>query len=87
MDNLKKIKLNFVFIFLLIVCIILLYFSKVYQVILISKNNITSSNFLLDAPFFAQIFFQDPASDLMESMVHFHQDVLFIMFLISILIT
>jgi len=45
-----------------------------------------SNNILLDAAFFGQIFFQDPATNIMEFMINFHHDILFIMFLIGILI-
>ena len=48
--------------------------------------SICSNNLLFDAPFFGQILFQDPATNVMEYMVYFHHDILFIMFLIFILI-
>lgn len=45
-----------------------------------------SNNLLFDAPFFGQILFQDPATNIMEYMIYFHHDVLFIMVLIFVLI-
>lgn len=45
-----------------------------------------NNNVILDAPFFGQILFQDPATNTMEYMIYFHHDVQFIMWLIFILI-
>lgn len=49
-------------------------------------NIISLSYVIQDAPFYKQYLFQDPATDTFEKMIHFHHDVLFIMYLIFILI-
>jgi hypothetical protein len=58
--------------------------SFVYNLTL--NNFFLYSNIFFDNPLNYNFFFQDPATNMMEYMIDFHHDILYIMFLIFILI-
>lgn len=65
----------------------LVYYMEIYKLNLKSKKQLYLLSFyFLDVPHKGQYFFQDPATPIMEGIINFHHDLLFIQIFIAIFV-